>query len=98
VIVKEALASGRLTVRGAVRELAEAATDAGTTSDALALAAALAQPWAGAVLSGADTVEQLESNLAAAELEPDKELLERLDVIREDPAAYWQTRAGLPWN
>jgi aryl-alcohol dehydrogenase-like predicted oxidoreductase len=98
VIVKEALANGRLTARGAVRELAEAATEAGSSQDALALAAVLAQPWADVVLSGADTVEQLESNVAAVALKPDPELLERLDVIREDPEAYWQTRAALPWN
>jgi aryl-alcohol dehydrogenase-like predicted oxidoreductase len=98
VIVKEALANGRLTVRGDVRELAEAAARAGTTPDALALAAALAQPWADVVLSGADTAEQLKSNLAAIALDPDTELLQRLDGIREDPVAYWQTRAALPWN
>jgi len=95
VIVKEALANGRLTARGAVRQLTEAAADAGTTPDALALAAVLAQPWADVVLSGAGTVEQLESNLTAAAVEPD---MERLDAIREDPAAYWATRAALPWN
>jgi aryl-alcohol dehydrogenase-like predicted oxidoreductase len=95
VIVKEALANGRLTARGAVRELAEAAADAGTTPDALALAAVLAQPWADVVLSGAGTVQQLKSNLTASALEPD---MERLDAIREDPAAYWETRAALPWN
>jgi aryl-alcohol dehydrogenase-like predicted oxidoreductase len=98
VIVKEALANGRLTVRGAVRELAEAATLAGTTPDALALAAVLAQPWADVVLSGADTVEQLSSNLAAVAVEPDPELLGRLGGLREDADAYWQTRAALPWN
>jgi aryl-alcohol dehydrogenase-like predicted oxidoreductase len=95
VIVKEALANGRLTARGAFRELVEAAADAGATADALALAAVLAQPWADVVLSGAGTVEQLESNLAALEIEPD---LARLEVLREDSAAYWETRAALPWN
>ena len=35
-----------------------------TTPDALALAAALAQPWSDVVLSGATTREQLRSNLA----------------------------------
>ncbi|WP_037500405.1 aldo/keto reductase [Solirubrobacter soli] len=60
--------------------------------DAQALAAALAQPWATVVLSGAASVEVLRSNLrareaAAADLgEP------------EDSAAYWSTRAQLAWN
>ena len=98
VIVKEALANGRLTARGGVPELVDVARDSVTTPDALALAAVLAQPWADVVLSGAATVKQLESNLAALALEVEPELFERLDAIREDPASYWQTRAALPWN
>ena len=39
---------------------------AGTTPDALALAAVLAQPWVDVVLSGAATVDTLRSNLARA--------------------------------
>jgi aryl-alcohol dehydrogenase-like predicted oxidoreductase len=96
VIVKEAIANGRLTARGDVRQLAEAAAAAGTTPDALALAAVFAQPWANVVLSGADTVEQLQSNLTALELEPS--LLERLDVVPEEPERYWRARSELPWN
>jgi aryl-alcohol dehydrogenase-like predicted oxidoreductase len=96
VIVKEALANGRLTARGDVPELLEAARAAGATPDALALAAVLAQPWADVVLSGAATVAELESNLAALELDPGP--LERFEALREDSADYWRTRAGLPWN
>ena len=67
VYVKEALANGRLTDRGAAPALVAAARRArGRRADALALAAVLAQPWADVVLSGAATVAQLESNLAAA--------------------------------
>ena len=98
VIVKEALANGRLTERGGIAELTEAARDAGTTPDALGVAAALAQPWADVVLSGAATVAELQSNLAALTLAPDPELLDRLDGLREDAVAYWETRAALPWN
>jgi aryl-alcohol dehydrogenase-like predicted oxidoreductase len=97
VIVKEALANGRLTGRGDVPELLAAARDRGTTPDALALAAALAQPWADVVLSGAATVETLESNLRASGLEYGEDE-ERLASIAEDPEAYWSTRAALPWN
>jgi aryl-alcohol dehydrogenase-like predicted oxidoreductase len=75
VIVKEALANGRLTDRNAEpdfapkRALLEHHTRRlGTTIDALALAAALAQPWADVVLSGAATAEQLRSNLAAPDV------------------------------
>jgi aryl-alcohol dehydrogenase-like predicted oxidoreductase len=98
VIVKEALANGRLTSRGALSQLADAARSAGSTPDAVAIAAALAQPWADVVLSGAATIEQLESNLAALELQLEPGLLERFDAIREDRVSYWQTRAELPWN
>jgi aryl-alcohol dehydrogenase-like predicted oxidoreductase len=95
VIVKEALANGRLTARGAIAQLASAAEERGTTPDALALAVALAQPWADVVLSGAATIETLRSNLAARELAVEPELL---DTLVEDPTDYWQTRAALRWT
>ena len=84
-----ALANGRLTACGEVPELARVARGAGTTPDALALAVALAQPWADVVLGGAATVEAIESNLAALELELDPELLERLNGFHMDPVTYW---------
>jgi aryl-alcohol dehydrogenase-like predicted oxidoreductase len=98
VIVKEALANGRLTARGDVAELREAGGRHGSTPDALALAAALAQPWVDVVLSGAATVAQLESNLEALTLHQRPELVDQLDVIPEDPLTYWQKRAALSWN
>jgi aryl-alcohol dehydrogenase-like predicted oxidoreductase len=60
--------------------------------DAEALAAALAQPWATVVLSGAASVAVLDSNLRARDT-PAPPLGEP-----EDPATYWSTRAALPWN
>jgi len=96
VIVKEALANGRLTARGDVAPLRELAERFGTTPDALALAAVLSQPWADVVLSGAASVEQLRSNLGALEL--DRELGPELEQLAEDPAVYWEERAALPWN
>jgi aryl-alcohol dehydrogenase-like predicted oxidoreductase len=98
VIVKEALANGRLTARGEVPLLLELAEGRGVSPDALALAAALAQPWADVVLSGAATVEALESNLAALELESDEGLDAELAALAEEPAPYWARRAALPWN
>jgi aryl-alcohol dehydrogenase-like predicted oxidoreductase len=95
VIVKEALANGRLTARGVVPELAAAAREAGTTEDAFALASVLAQPWVDVVLSGAATVEQLESNLDALSVDVDPEAL---DAVIEDPDTYWSKRGELPWN
>ena len=94
VILKEALANGRLTERGDVERVQEEAHRRGTSADALALAACLAQPWADVVLSGAATVEQLESNLAALDISD----AEGLDDVGEQRDAYWQRRAALPWN
>jgi aryl-alcohol dehydrogenase-like predicted oxidoreductase len=98
VIVKEALANGRLTDRGDVPALIAAARERDTTPDALALAAALSQPWADIVLSGAATVAMLESNVRAREVEYDGAIAERLASIVEAPEAYWSTRAALAWN
>jgi aryl-alcohol dehydrogenase-like predicted oxidoreductase len=98
VIVKEALANGRLTSRGDVPSLLELSGRRGVTPDALALAAALAQPWADVVLSGAATVEALESNLTALGLELDEELDPGLAALAEEPARYWEERAALPWT
>jgi len=97
VIIKEAVANGRLTERGDV-PLADFARSVDATPDALALAAVLAQPWADVVLSGATTLAMLKSNLAATRVELGEELLERLGALREAPESYWETRAALPWN
>ena len=65
--VKEALANGRLAARRRAAALSRLAAEHGTTADALALAAVLAQPWADVVFSGAATVETLRSEPRAAE-------------------------------
>jgi aryl-alcohol dehydrogenase-like predicted oxidoreductase len=101
VIVKEALANGRLTPRSTETKmtlLQSVADEKGTTVDALALAAVLAQPWVDVVLSGAATVEHLESNVTAVTLDIDGETWNRLQPLREEPEAYWQTRSQLAWN
>jgi aryl-alcohol dehydrogenase-like predicted oxidoreductase len=98
VIVKEALANGRLATRGSAPELAGVADRLGAAPDAVALAAVLAQPFVDVVLSGATTLGSLASNLAAADLELDGDTLAALDALEEDSAAYWATRGGLDWN
>lgn len=105
VIVKEALANGRLTARNADPAFAESrrcvervAAGLGGTLDGVALAAALAQPWADVVLSGAATVAQLHSNLAACSIELDADTLHRLDEVRERAEEYWAIRGRLAWN
>jgi aryl-alcohol dehydrogenase-like predicted oxidoreductase len=102
VIVKEAVANGRLAPGGAdspgTRRAADLATGIGTTVDALATAAALAQPWAWRVLSGAVDPAQLASNVAAAELVVPAEVADELDTLAEDPDAYWAARSARPWT
>jgi aryl-alcohol dehydrogenase-like predicted oxidoreductase len=85
VIIKEALANGRLVVE----ELRQ-----GT----LALAAALHQPWVDVVLSGASTTAQLAANVAAATLRLDSRRLGELSELAEPAESYWQYRATLPWS
>jgi aryl-alcohol dehydrogenase-like predicted oxidoreductase len=98
VIVKEALANGRLTARGGVSSLLELSERRGEAPDALALAAVLAQPWADVVLSGAATVEALNSNLTALAVELPDVFSPELEALTEEPARYWRERAALSWN
>ena len=99
VYVKEALANGRLTARGAHPALAAAARERGVGEDQIALAAALAQPWAGVVLSGAATVEQLASNLGATGVAWDAELEQRARAAGGAAANLLGTpRSRLAWN
>ena len=98
VIIKEGLANGRLTDRAreaSVISLREMATERETTIDALALSAALSQPWADVVLSGAVTIAQLESNLSAVAL-----ATEPMDWagMAELPTEYWAHRSALAWQ
>ena len=101
VIVKEALANGRLVARegGADERLLAVARQRRQSPDALALSAALAQPWADVVLSGAATVEALHSNLSALRAPSyDQETDRRLLPLREEREDYWSERANLPWT
>jgi aryl-alcohol dehydrogenase-like predicted oxidoreductase len=99
VIVKEPMANGRLGPRGdAASALASAARGAEATPDAIALAAALARPWADVVLLGAVTVDQLRSNLGALRLTGEPAASAVAGVSAEDPERYWRTRAALPWR
>jgi len=101
VLVKEALANGRLSPRAAPLEVAPLRRHAArlhTTVDALALAAALAQPWADVVLSGAATPEQMRSNAAATKVAWDEQAAEELAALAEAPEVYWRARGGLRWN
>jgi aryl-alcohol dehydrogenase-like predicted oxidoreductase len=98
VIVKEVLANGRLTNRHAGAELCGLLAHAaalGTTLDTLAMAAALAQPWADVVLSGAATCEQLRGHLLALDLDVD---IAPLAQLAEPADVYWRRRGRLSWS
>jgi len=105
VVIKEALANGRLTpkntaqsFRAARGEMAKQARRLNTTLDGLALAAVLAQPFADVVLSGAANVDHLRANLAALDVAWDETAAEQLDFLTEDPQEYWRFRKSLAWN
>jgi aryl-alcohol dehydrogenase-like predicted oxidoreductase len=109
VIVKEALANGRLTAKGA-DALPPHSSSAGksplqavaerlrSTADAVALAFVLEEPWADVVLLGAATGAQLDSNLRAQELRLSSEDLQALDALVEPAQEYWSRRSRLPWT
>jgi aryl-alcohol dehydrogenase-like predicted oxidoreductase len=97
VIVKEALANGRLArigdAGGADTALGRASASSGVEPDALAIAAVLAQSWVSVVLSGAAGVDQLSSNLRALNV-ADAPTLD----IAEPAAGYWAARSARPWT
>jgi aryl-alcohol dehydrogenase-like predicted oxidoreductase len=95
VVIKEAVANGRLTDRAAPPELAAAARERGVGADAIALAVVLAQPWVDVVLSGASTSAMLDSNLRARGLDagPDD-----FAELAEPADEYWERRAELAWT
>jgi aryl-alcohol dehydrogenase-like predicted oxidoreductase len=102
VIVKEAVANGRLTDHGvdgpAAARVAALAERLELRTDQLALAAVLAQPWAWQVLSGAVTPAQLESNLAAEDIRLPPDVLAELADLAEPAGEYWAARSRRPWN
>ena len=105
VVVKESLANGRLThgnqdevLFPSVMRIRELAESRGTIVETLALAAALARPWADVVLTGAATVGQIQSNAAALELAYDGALEEQLRSAAVDSAEYWRGRGSFRWN
>jgi aryl-alcohol dehydrogenase-like predicted oxidoreductase len=105
VVVKEALANGRLTARNedlnfvpVLNRLKAEADRLETTVDAYALAGVLAQPWVDIVLSGAAKLEHLTSNLKALAVPWDEAAAAVAAEIVESPDVYWTTRSQLPWN
>jgi aryl-alcohol dehydrogenase-like predicted oxidoreductase len=107
VIVKEAVANGRLApgstdpahaVVAAGAVAARVAEGLGASLDQVAIAAALAQPWAWRVLSGAVTPEQLASNLVAQRLTLTSDDVSELLTSPEPAQEYWAARSRRAWT
>jgi aryl-alcohol dehydrogenase-like predicted oxidoreductase len=101
VLVKEALANGRLAGRGTppiTAALGRVAARHGIGEDAIALAAVLANPWADVALSGAVTPAQVRSNASAVDVELSREDLAELGSLAVEPDAYWSARSALAWT
>lgn len=96
VIVKEAVANGRLTSRNPPIADRIHAVSADWSADAVAIAAVLRQPWVTVVLSGATTEQQLTSNLQALDVPP--EIVDGLPSFDEPATEYWATRSALSWT
>ncbi|GAA2243176.1 aldo/keto reductase [Herbiconiux moechotypicola] len=104
VVVKEALANGRLTEAGALTgdgpadphaQAARVAAERDSqTLESFALGAAVAQPWADVVLTGAVTRRQLRENLRAQPPAPGADLTH----LAEPAAVYWAARSARPWT
>ena len=98
VIVKEALANGRLTDQHAGNELGSLTRHAKaseTSLDAFAMAVVLAQPWVDVVLSGAVTPDQLRSHLSALAIQVSPSTWSN---VAEPPELYWKRRSALEWQ
>ena len=105
VIVKEALANGRLTNRNKsrlfidkMRVLSSIAERHHVNEDALAIAYILRQPWVSVVLSGASVGAHLVSNLDALQIKLNDSEMRLMNQLVEPPEDYWATRSEMAWN
>ena len=105
IIIKEALANGRLLENNnyphyhdLYRHLEELSAAHGVTQDAIALRFVMDSLNPTIVLSGAATIEQLDSNLKARSFQSSPNELESLQEFRIEPGTYWTERKQLEWN
>jgi len=105
VIVKEALANGRLLPSSAYshyeslyRLMDELASQHDVGIDAIALRFVMDHLGPSVVLSGASTAEQLDQNLKALTFTLSDAELQSLKKYNTDADSYWSERKQLPWN
>lgn len=100
VLVKEALANGRLLQiqNPRLEPLLDLARRRSVGPDVVALAAALAQPFVDTVLLGSVTPAQLRSNLKAIEVALTVDDLLEMAELEQSPRSYWEDRGRLSWS
>lgn len=105
VIVKEAMANGRLLqnsnfpqYESLYRLMDEIATDHRVGTDAIALRYVIDSLSPTLVLSGASTGQQLASNLKALSIQLNEEEMKSLKRLGIAPENYWSERKQLSWN
>lgn len=105
VIIKEALANGRLLqnrnfpqYETLYRRMDEIASDHQVGTDAIALRYVIDRLQPNLVLSGASTRQQLDSNLKALAIQLSKEEITTLEKLHIEPETYWSERKQLSWN
>ena len=103
VIVKEALANGRILNPGhkqqhIFRHIYDYCEQTNCTLDAFALAVPLSKPYIDIVLSGASNAMHLRSNVKSLLVKPDSLDLKILQELVQEPATYWKERSQLSWN
>ncbi len=102
ILIKEALANGRLTDRNRkpayFDTLHQIARKHETGEDAVAMAYVLKKPFVHTVLSGAVRKDHLRSNLKALDIDLTGDDLRELDSCRQGISSYWNERDKLEWN
>ncbi len=105
IIIKEALANGRLTKKNNAAHflerkkiLEDISQKYRASIDAIALAFILSRPWAQVVLSGAAVENHLESNLKAGAILLNSDEINQLESLQMKPEEYWKERDELKWN
>lgn len=105
VIIKEALANGRLTSRNQDEDFALnkqrleiMGREYGVAMDAIALAFVLSKPWVHVVLSGAAVENHLLSNIDALKIDLGPDARSQIEKMCMQCEGYWEKRSKLAWN
>ncbi len=99
VIIKEALANGRVFLKNSGSEiLSQLAQKYKVGVDAIALRFVIDTLNPTYVLSGASTIDQLKENYKALDFQLTKDEIEDLNKLKETSSTYWNERNKLAWH